>query len=208
MDKGTFITFEGGEGTGKTTQITCLAQRLRDLGRTVLVVREPGGTAIGEQIRHVLQYSKDSTAMVPETEVLLFCASRAQIVREVIQPALHRGEVVICDRFLDSTRVYQGVGRLLDPVAVETINNLAIGNCLPDLTVLIDLDPQVGLERARGRELFDRMENQDLGFYQRVRQGYLELARNEPMRVKVVDGEQPLAAVADQIWRLVQDVLR
>jgi dTMP kinase len=146
--------------------------------------------------------------MVPETEVLLFCASRAQNVREVIQPALHRGEVVICDRFFDSTRVYQGVGRLLDSVAVETVNNLAIGNCLPDLTIVIDLDPQLGLERARGRELFDRMENQELGFYQRVREGYLELARDEPLRVKVVDGEQSIDAVEEQIWNLVSDVLQ
>lgn len=145
--------------------------------------------------------------MVPEAELLLFCASRAQIVREVIQPALQRGEVVIGDRFLDSTRVYQGVGRLLDAAAVETVNNLAIGNCLPDLTVVIDLDPAIGLERARGRELFDRMENQEFGFYQRVREGYLELVRDEPLRVKQVDGEQPLDAVADDIWRLVQDVL-
>ncbi len=115
--------------------------------------------------------------------------------------------MVIGDRFLDSTRVYQGVGRLLDGAAVETVNNLAIGNCLPDLTIVIDLDPVVGLERARGRELFDRMENQDIGFYQRVREGYLDLARDEPTRVKLVDGSQSIDDIEEQIWSLVRHVL-
>lgn len=206
--KGTLITFEGAEGCGKSTHIARLGERLRALNRTVLLAREPGGTHIGEQIRHVLQYSKQSAAMVPEAELLLFCASRAQLVREVIHPALDRGEVVLCDRFFDSTRIYQGVGRLLDPVTVETINSFAIGNCLPDLTLVIDLDPRIGLERARGRELFDRMENQDFGFYQRVRQGYLDLAAAEPMRVKIVDGNQPYDVVARDVWNQVNDVLR
>ena len=205
--KGTFITFEGGEGSGKSTHIERVAAGLRGMGRPVLVTREPGGTAIGEQIRNLLQYSRQSAAMLPETELLLFCASRAQLVREAIQPALQRGEVVLCDRFFDSTRVYQGIGRLLDPLLVDTINGFAIGNSLPDLTIVIDLDPLIGLERVRGRELFDRMENQDLNFYQRVRQGYLELARDEPMRVKVVDGHPDFETVHRSIWELVQHVL-
>jgi dTMP kinase len=205
---GVFITFEGGEGCGKSTQIERLAARLRKSGRTVLVTREPGGTDTGEQIRHVLQYSKQSAAMVPETELLLFAASRAQLVREVILPALKAGMVVLSDRFFDSTTVYQGVARRLDAGTVEQINRFAIGEALPDLTVLIDLDPKVGLERARGRELFDRMENLSLTFHQKVRQGYLELARGEPARVRVVDGSGDLDAIEQEIWRLVSHVLR
>ncbi len=203
---GKFITFEGGEGCGKTTQIQRLTVRLRKAGHNVEVAHEPGGTEIGEQIRHVLQYSKRSAAMVPEAELLLFCASRAQLVREIIRPALSRGQIVICDRFHDSTAVYQGVGRKLDPKIVAAINQFAIGNCVPDLTLVIDLDPRVGLERARGRELFDRMENQKLEFYERVRQGYLALAKHEPARVKVVDGGQSLDAMEKQIWELVNCV--
>ena len=204
---GTFITFEGGEGAGKSTQIERIVSRLRETGRTVLVVREPGGTAVGEQIRHVLQYSKKSAAMVPATELLLFCASRAQLVRETIQPALAQGHVVIADRFGDSTTVYQGVGRQLAGKQVAAINRFAIGDCRPDLTIVIDLDPQIGLERARGRELFDRMENQTLDFYERVRQGYLAIARQEPDRVKVIDGRQSIAAIQKKIWELIRHVV-
>ena len=204
---GKFITFEGGEGCGKTTQIKRVAARLRTDGRPVLVLREPGGTNVGEQIRHVLQYSKQSAGMVPETELLLFCASRAQLVREIIQPALAAGQVVIADRFFDSTTVYQGAGRQLDAAAVRFINEFVVGTCRPDLTLVIDLDPRVGLERARGRELFDRMENQSLDFYDRVRQGYLALARQEPARIKVVDGSQSLAVIAQQIEELLRHVL-
>jgi dTMP kinase len=206
--KGIFITFEGGEGCGKTTHIEQMVARLRAQGRTVTIAREPGGTDIGEQIRHTLQYSKNSVAMTPETELLLFCASRAQIVREVIRPSVNRGDIVVCDRFLDSTTVYQGVARKLDPEDVASINAFAVDNCLPDMTLLIDLDPRIGMERVRGRELFDRMENQAIEFYDRVRQGYLELAKREPGRVKVVDGSQSIEAIGEQIWRQVCDVLR
>ena len=205
--KGKFITFEGGEGCGKSTHIERLAARLRRDGYQVLVAREPGGTEVGEQIRHILQYSKASAAMMPETELLLFCASRAQLVREVIRPALDGGRVVICDRFFDSTTVYQGVGRKLGRKAVAAINSFAIGTCLPDLTLVIDLDPRLGLERARGRELFDRMENQSLEFYDRVRRGYRDLAQREPERVKIVDGGQSLEVVGQQVWTLVKRVL-
>lgn len=206
-ERGTFITFEGGEGGGKSTHIERIATRLRSAGRNVVVVREPGGTAVGEQIRHILQHSRESHAMVPAAELLLFCASRAQLVREVIEPALARGDVVLCDRFFDSTTVYQGVGRQLPPAQVAAINGFAIGDCLPDLTIVIDLDPRIGLERARGRELFDRMENQSFDFHERVRAGYRELAVREPQRVKVVDGRLPLTAVGERIWELIRHVL-
>ena len=204
---GKFITFEGGEGCGTTTHIKRIAAHLRESGRTVLVLREPGGTDVGEQIRQVLQYSNQSTKMVSETELLLFCASRAQLVREIIQPALAAGQIVIADRFFDSTTVYQGAGRQLDAAGVKFINEFAIGDCRPNRTLVIDLDPRIGLERARGRELFDRMENQSLDFYDRVRQGYLALAQHEPARVKIVDGNQSLATVEQKIWELLQHVL-
>jgi dTMP kinase len=205
--RGKFITFEGGEGCGKSTLIDRAVAQLRAARHSVLVVREPGGTNVGEQIRHVLQYSKQSAAMVPETELLLFCASRAQLVRELIQPALAEGQIVIADRFFDSTTVYQGVGRKIPVESVAFINRFAVGDCLPDLTLVIDLDPRIGLERARGRELFDRMENLSLEFYERVRQGYLELAQRESQRVKIVDGSRPIAAVWNQVWEHINRVL-
>jgi len=204
---GTFITFEGGEGCGKSTHIEQVVTRLRKEQRAVILVREPGGTEVGEQIRHVLQYSKHSAAMVSETELLLFCASRAQLVREIIMPALRRGQIVIADRFLDSTTVYQGVGRKIPADKVAQINSFAVGDCIPDLTLVIDLDPRIGLERVRGRELFDRMESQSLKFHERVRQGYLELAEREPKRVKVIDGSQSIEAVGNQIWEHIRHVL-
>ena len=205
--RGKFITFEGGEGCGKSTHIDRLVNHLRQDGYQVLIAREPGGTDVGEQIRYILQYSKKSVAMVPEAELLLFCASRAQLVHEVIQPALNDGHVVICDRFFDSTTVYQGVGRKIDPSAVAAINSFAISTSRPDLTLVIDLDPRVGLERARGRDLFDRMENQSLDFFDRVRQGYLDLAGREAHRVKVIDGSRSIELIEKQIWDLVTNVL-
>jgi dTMP kinase len=145
--------------------------------------------------------------MTPEAEVLLFSASRAQLVRELIRPALAKGEVVLCDRFFDSTTVYQGAGRRIDADSITFLNRFAVGDCLPHLSILIDLDPRVGLERVKGRELFDRMENESLTFHERVRQGYLDLARREPRRVKIVNGNQTLDAVAIQIWELVSHVV-
>lgn len=204
---GKLVTFEGGEGSGKSTQIERLVARLRESGHSVLWAREPGGTNVGEQIRHILQHSQQSSAMVPAAELLLFCASRAQLVREVIRPALERGGMVICDRFHDSTTVYQGVGRHLDPEAVAFINRFALGDCIPDLTLVLDVDPRIGLERARGRALFDRMESESLEFHCRVRQGYLDLARREPHRVKVVDGSGDVETVWQQVWELVSHVL-
>jgi dTMP kinase len=204
---GRLITLEGGEGCGKSTHLKLIAARLHARGHAVLTTREPGGTDIGEQIRHVLQHSRQSAAMTPATELLLFTASRAQLVRELIQPALARGAIVLCDRYADSTTVYQGVARRLPARTVAALNRFAIGPCRPHLTVLIDLDPRIGLERARGRELFDRMENESLTFHERVRRGYLALAKREPRRLRVVDGSQPLEDVTDEIWSLVQRVL-
>ncbi len=205
--KGKFITLEGGEGCGKSTLLPRLAARLRAAGRKVLTTREPGGTDIGEQIRQVLQHRRQSVAMVSETELLLYCASRAQLIHEVILPALERGEIVLGDRFYDSTTVYQGVGRQLDLREVARIIKFAVDDCVPDLTVVIDLDPRVGLQRVRGRELFDRMDNQSLEFYERVRRGYLDLAKREPRRVKVVDGGRSVEDVERDVWGFVERVL-
>ena len=187
MSKGLFISFEGSEGCGKSTQIARLATRIRDSGREVITLREPGGTPIGEQIRNLLQYDEAGKAMTPEAEILLFAASRAQLVREVIRPALQRDAVVLCDRFLDSTTVYQGVARALAQEEVQAINGFAVGETLPDLTILLDLDAAEGRRRAAGRKgPKDRMEQEDEGFYESVRQGYLELARAHPGRIAVI----------------------
>lgn len=202
--KGTFITFEGGEGSGKSTHARLVAERLRSMGAKVVLTREPGGTIIGDEIRKILQYNRSSHNMTPECELLLFSASRAQHVREVIQPAIARGDIVLCDRFLDSTTAYQGHGRGVPLDLIAKVHQLAVGNCRPDLTLVIDLDPRIGLERARGRELFDRMENQSLAFYQRVRAGFLELARQEPHRFAVIDGARKIEAVQADVWKTVQ----
>jgi dTMP kinase len=185
--KGLFISFEGSEGCGKSTQIARLATRICESGREVITLREPGGTPIGEQIRNLLQYDETGKAMTPEAELLLFAASRAQLVREVIRPALLRGAVILCDRFLDSTTVYQGVARALARDEVQAINDFAVGESLPDLTILLDLDAAEGRRRAASREgPKDRMEQEDEGFYESVRQGYLELARAHPGRIAVI----------------------
>lgn len=207
---GIFITFEGSEGCGKTTQIELLTHALRDAGRRVLVTREPGGTPVGEQIRHVLQHSRDSEAMTPEAELLLFAASRAQLVREVVEPALAAGTDVISDRFLDSTTVYQGVARRLDDADVRSINGFAVSGCLPDLTFILDLEAAEARRRVfdgpgRSGEP-DRIEREPLDFYERVRAGYLELAAMSS-RFRVLDGARPREVLAAQILQTVQEVL-
>lgn len=206
-DRGHFITFEGSEGCGKSTQARLLAERLRAAGRKVVLTREPGGTVIGDEIRKILQYNKSSHNMTPECEMLLFSASRAQHVRETIRPALARGDVVISDRFLDSTTAYQGYGRNLPLDLIAKVHQLAIEDCLPHLTLVIDVDPRIGLERARGRELFDRMENQSLEFYERARQGFLTLARQEPKRFVVIDGARDIKAVQADVVKVVEQRL-
>jgi dTMP kinase len=197
---GLFITFEGSEGCGKSTQIRRIAEKLRALGREVITLREPGGTPIGEQIRNLLQYDDAASAMTPEAELLLFAASRAQLVREVIRPALERGAIVLCDRFLDSTTVYQGVARALPPDDVAAINTFAVGGTLPDLTMLLDLDAAEGRRRASLRKgPADRMEQEGGEFYEAVRRGYLKLARTHPARFLVIDAAPDEQAVEASI---------
>lgn len=208
MPRGVFISFEGSEGCGKSTQIQRLAERLRHAGHRVLLTREPGGTEIGEQLRHLLQHSKAGHAMAPETELLLFTASRAQVVREVIVPALAEGTMVLADRFLDSTTVYQGVARRLDPTQVSAINGFAVGTVLPGVTFVLDLDPEVARRRMLQRTLaLDRMESQPAEFYEAVRAGYLALAKENPQRVRLLDGAEPVETIASKIWEYVTPLL-
>jgi len=206
---GLLITFEGGEGCGKSTQITALKARLEAMGKTVVQTREPGGTPLGESVRNLLQYDDAGQGMSPEAELLLFAASRAQHVRELIAPAIAEGQIVLCDRFLDSTTVYQGVARANDSKKVDTINQFAIGDTKPDLTILIDLPPEIGLARVHARSdgKLDRMEKEAIEFFQAVRQGYLDLAKSEPKRFLVLDGSQSVEELETQIWQRVKATL-
>ena len=209
MPRGVFISFEGNEGCGKSTQIRLLVERLTARGESVLQTREPGGTEIGEQLRELLQFSKAGYGMASETELLLFTASRAQLVREKIAPALTAGTIVIADRFLDSTTVYQGVARRLDPTEVARVNHFAVGACLPDITFVLDIDPDIARERLRSRigSPPDRMENQPRAFYHAVRDGYFLLAAENAARIHLLDASQSIEAIAAQIWERLEPVL-
>ena len=212
MPKGLFITFEGTEGCGKSTQIELLAKTLRVLGYRVHTLREPGGTPIGEEIRHTLKHSKANVAMTPETELLLMNASRAQIVRETIRPALAAGDMVLCDRFYDSTTAYQGYGRGLDLSLVKSVIDFAVGDTRPDLTLLLHVTPEVSAERLLSRQstlpfLRDRMEEGDKHFFARVVKGYEAIAAAEPERVRVVDAGGTIEVVCAKVWEQVQPVL-
>jgi dTMP kinase len=198
-----FITFEGSEGCGKTTQVQLLANRLDAAGVPFLITREPGGTAIGETIRELLQYAPQSTGMTPETEVLLFEASRAQLVREIIKPALDRGECVIADRFFDSTTVYQGVARKLDKNIVRQLNAFAVGDCIPDITFLLDVDLETTHARMKGPRRPDRMEQEADEFYEKVRDGYLEFAKWQKDRVIVIKGWESPTDIEKEIWKIL-----
>jgi len=204
MSAGFLLSFEGSEGCGKSTQIALLRTRLEAAGRAVVVLREPGGTELGESIRHLLQHAKEGAAMTPETELLLFAASRAQLVREKIRPLLEAGTFVILDRFLDSTTVYQGIARGLPLESVRAINHFAIGGTLPHLTLVLDMDSATAWQRIHqsGREL-DRMESQPQSFFEKVRQGYLEVAQAESARVKIIDASATPEIVHENIWQTI-----
>ncbi len=207
MPRGAFITFEGSEGCGKSTQVLRLVARLEQAGVRTLITREPGGTAIGEKIRDLLQFAPESFAMTPEAELLLFEASRAQLVRETIAPALEQGTVVISDRFFDSTTVYQGVARKLSSEMVRTLNAFAIGTARPDVTFILDVDVETArqrmLRRVRPVGAKDRMEQEPIEFYEHVCQGYRELAKAEPDRVLIVDGAPSPDVIEREIWNLL-----
>ncbi|MBI3875497.1 MAG: dTMP kinase [Verrucomicrobia bacterium] len=210
---GLFITFEGTEGGGKSTQTARLAERLRALGRTVRVLREPGGTPIGEEIRHTLKHSEANRAMTPEAELLLMNASRAQLVREVIRPALAAGEIIVCDRFYDSTTAYQGYGRQLDLARVKAVIDFAVGDTRPNLTLWLRAPLAVSESRRTARAntqpaLRDRFEEADRNFFERVERGYEAIAATEPQRVQVIDATQGIDAVADAVWQHVEPLLK
>jgi dTMP kinase len=212
MAKGVFISFEGSEGCGKTTQIELLTRHLRGIGYRVRTTREPGGTPIGEEIRHTLKHSKNNAAMTPEAELLLMNASRAQLVREVIRPALESGEVVVCDRFYDSTMAYQGYGRQLDLKLVQSVIDIAVGGTRPDLTLLLTVTPEISELRRAMRQstlpfMRDRIEEADQKFFERVEQGFATIAAAEPDRFRHVDSSGSIEGVSDWIWNLVRPVL-
>lgn len=228
--KGIFITFEGTEGSGKSTQIALLAEKLTSLNFTVHRMREPGGTPIGEEIRHTLKHSDANSAMTAEAELLLMNASRAQLVRETIRPVLAGGEVILCDRFYDSTTAYQGYGRELDLRKVAEVIDFAVGETRPDITLLLHVPISVSEARRQSRQaillevpqkknrkdvalpftenLRDRMEEADRDFFERVEKGYSSIAQAEPGRVKKIDATQTRERVAGEIWKLVEPLLK
>ena len=213
--KGLFITFEGTEGSGKSTQIPILAQRLRSLGHHVRTLREPGGTPIGEEIRHTLKHSKANEAMTPEAELLLMNASRAQLVREVIRPALAAGEIVLSDRFYDSTTAYQGYGRQLDLSMVRSIIDAAVGDTRPNLTLLFLLPYDVAEKRRLVREPTlpmeirrDRIEEAGRNFFERAAKGYQAIAAAEPQRVRTVNATGTVPEISERIWKLIEPLVK
>ena len=199
MTRGIFITLEGGEGAGKTTQIALLRDALTAAGRTVLTTREPGGTTEGAALRRLLV--EGDAAWTPWAETLLFYADRMQHVERMIQPALQRGEIVICDRFADSTMVYQGIGKGLSAEYIRALHAFTLGNLMPDATFILDISPEAGLARTKGRAgAEDRFEGMDLSFHHQVRSGFLAIAKRETARCRVVDASQAPEAVFGQIW--------
>jgi len=210
--RGRLITFEGTEGGGKSTQIARLVECLWTEGRVTRLVREPGGTPIGEEIRHTLKHSPANHAMTAEAELLLMNASRAQLVREVIRPALAAGEIVVCDRFYDSTTAYQGYGRGLDLGLVKAVIDFAVGETRPDLTLLLEVSPETSRARVAARQseaqlVRDRIEEAGESFFERVAEGYRAIAEAEPERIKRVDATGPVEVVGAEIWKHVTALL-
>ena len=197
-----FITIEGPDGSGKSTQARLLADHLKDKGYDVLFTREPGGTEIGDQIRRVIM-SLDNKRMSPQAEFLLFSASRAQLVREVIQPKLAAGGVVVCDRFYDSSLAYQGYGHQLDLDQLRSVTEFVTGSLVPDLTLLLDLPSEVGLNRRREAGLWNRLDDYDLAFHERVRAGYLRLAEAESQRWVVIDAARSKTEIQSKMQEAV-----
>jgi len=222
-----FITFEGGEGSGKSTQVKTLHRHLRQEGYQVYLVEEPGGTPLGQTLRSFVKWprglplkSKNKALeatigdqlfllpIAPEAELLLFAASRAQLLAEIIQPRLAQGHIVICDRYAYSSLAYQGYGRGLDLQVIQSINQLATRGTWPDLVILLDIDPAIGIARSKQKNEVSRFEDEQLDFHQRVRQGYLKLAAREPERWLVIDATLPRARIGKIIWDRVNQLLQ
>ena len=207
MTRGKFITLEGGEGVGKTTNLVFIKDYLQQHNISVVVTREPGGTALAEKIRHLL-LDKDSEAISEHAELLLIFAARAQHIKHVIEPALAQGNWVLCDRFTDATYAYQGGGRNMRNSTIELLENLVQGNLKPDLTILLDAPVEIGIERARVRGVFDRFESEEISFFDRVRRAYLLQAELHPERIKLIPANQPLVDVQRALIDVIRTFLR
>lgn len=202
--KGLFITFEGSEGSGKSTQMELIGQYLKNKKKTVLFVREPGGVEISEKIRGIL-LDAGNKAMAPSCEMLLYMAARAQLVEEVIAPALNKGKAVICDRFLDSTVVYQGYGHQMDLAFIKKVGTFATRGIKPDLTFIFDIDAKKGLARIKRAK--DRIEQRAMAYHSRVRAGYLDIAKKEPKRIKVINSDQTIEDIHQQVRQHIDRLL-
>ena len=202
LRRGFLLSFEGIEGCGKTTQLRALARRLRALGYLVVETREPGGPPISEQIRTILLAPRNR-GMDPRCEALLYLASRAQHLAETIQPALEKGAVVLCDRFADATMAYQGYGRRISPSTIARLNRFAAARVVPDITILLDVPVAVGLARKRRLGHLDRLDQEDDAFHQTVRNGYFRIAKQQPRRVRMLDGTRPVNDVTQAINRIM-----
>ena len=207
MIRGKFITLEGGEGVGKTTNLTFIRDYLHEHNISVVVTREPGGTVLAEKIRHLL-LDKDSEMISEQAELLLIFAARAQHIKHVIEPALAQGEWVLCDRFTDATSAYQGGGRIMRISTIAWLENLVQGNLRPDLTVLLDAPVEVGIERARERGAFDRFESEKISFFEHVRRAYLLQVELHPERIKLIKASQPLVDVQKALIDVIRTLLR
>lgn len=214
-DKGFFISFEGGEGSGKTTQINRLAESLTSSGHRVVTTREPGGTDEGESVRRLI-VQRDGGDWTPIAETLLLFSARAMLVDRIIAPALERKKIIISDRFTDSTRVYQGYARGLAKEKIESLNKLVLDDLTPDLTFVLDLNPATGLSRSEHRlsnedgdeqQAEDRFERMDLAFHEKLREGFLSLAKDNPKRCRVIDASKDIKTISDEILKIVNDVI-
>lgn len=209
MERNLFITFEGPEGAGKTTVLNKIVEQLQEINIEVMATREPGGIEIAEKIREVI-LNPSHTAMDERTEALLYAAARSQHFFEKVEPALQQGKLVLCDRFIDSSLAYQGYARGIGIDEVLAINEFAIGKRMPDLTILFDLDPKVGLSRIHAhhdREI-NRLDQESLAFHEKVREGYYEVVKRYPNRIKVVDANQSVDTVVENVWHLLKEVIR
>lgn len=208
MKKGFFITFEGGEGAGKSIQVEILASHLHEEGYQIKVTREPGGTRLGEQIR-AITHNQENVDLHPVTEAYLMAASRAQHVEEVIYPALEAGYVVVSDRYVDSSIAYQGYGRKLGAETIRQLNDLAVNGAIPDLTILLNVDVGVGnRRRTKSLKAKDRLDLEQKEFYERVHKGYLELTKENPQRYVVIDANRPIEQIAQDVWKVIKTRLK